>query len=74
VTEPHAPGLTTVLPADADLELRAHCATCDDGPDNKPSNRRLVKDLESIDPKDSTIRWARNTQIVYVAAERRGVQ
>ena len=51
--ERHASGLTTVLPADADLELRAHCAACDDGPINKPSNPPLVKDLESIGPHDT---------------------
>src|SRR3954463_8418221 len=55
VTELDAPGLPTVLPADANLQLRAHAPTCGNGNLNKAPNPRLVKDLEGVVGKDSPL-------------------
>src|SRR6476661_10860196 len=55
VTELHAPGLSSVLPADADLQLRAHASSCGNGQRNKLANPGLVKDLEWIVGKDATV-------------------
>src|SRR6478672_8155783 len=55
VTELHAPGLSSVLPADSDLQLRAHASSCGNGQRNKLPNPGLVKDLERVVRKDATI-------------------
>src|SRR4051812_9724376 len=69
VTELHAPGLSSVLPADADLELRAHASSCGYGKLNKLSNPGLVKDLERVVRKDSPIHVTRKEASRIVAGQ-----
>jgi hypothetical protein len=66
VAESYRPGLSTMLAANANLQLRSDASSILDGDANQPANSDSVENLERIIGKDAAIqvRWQKASSVV----------